>query len=635
MKNIIIPTFLLSLSCGVLTTTMRTSRTGKNSLVHVIGILGIAMTSAFPLHPKPPIQGDYMRELEIKSNNAKIRRLRKDGREWRSSSTRQRHEDLENGKTRYIKDLDDFGSRQDYHHHDEGQNVTSSSSPELLPNQIFIPLSRMSAIFQNHTWPQRSSSSTSDNDQFQMEKVDGLFNFSSIGGYIDIKEELAQVLDFVKFPDEYEKYGVRLVKGLLLEGPPGNGKTLMARCFAGEANMNFVTCSGAEFNEKYVGVGASRVRELFAFVQKNEPCILFIDEVDALARKRGDDDQPTNGERDQTLNQLLVLMDGFHSNKKILVIGATNRVDTLDNAILRPGRFDKIIHIPNPDATTRREIIDIHVARKPVNVSMDEMVRLTKGFSGAEIENLLNEATLYAIRHKCLPVDLSQLEHMRERMIVGQTSNLKRNMTETTSRRIAIHEVGHLLMALQSSSYERPLKVTIDSLNPKSSLGYTMFESEEIDDDGIYLREYLQDKIKVLLGGRAAEEIAYGKSVSTGALSDLEKAMSVARAMIMDHGMGRSVINPSFSEMYKKRIDEQIHRLIHDLYQDTVSYLSENRALLDIFVEHLMIRRSLSKEDIADISSTYERYTPELFRSITFQDGHLLPSTEELDITTH
>jgi cell division protease FtsH len=634
MKNIIIPTFLLSLSCTV-SATMSTSRTGKNSLVHVIGLLGIlAMTSAFPLHPIPsPVQGDYMRELEVKSNDAKIRRLRKGGREWRSSSSRHDDNNLKNGKIRYIKDLDDFGSRQDYHNDDGGQNVTSLSSPQILPNQIFIPLSRMSAIFQNHTWPQRSSSTTSENDQFRMEKVDGLFNFTSIGGYTDIKEELAQVLDFVKFPDEYEKYGVRLVKGLLLEGPPGNGKTLMARCFAGEANMNFVTCSGAEFNEKYVGVGASRVRELFTFVQKNEPCILFIDEVDALARKRGDDDQPSNGERDQTLNQLLVLMDGFHSDKKILVIGATNRVDTLDNAILRPGRFDKIIHIPNPDATTRREIIDIHVAKKPVNASTDEMVRLTKGFSGAQIENLLNEATLYGIRHKSLPVDLPQLEHIRERMIVGQTSNLKRNMTEATSRRIAIHEVGHLLMALQSPSYERPLKVTIDSLNPKSSLGYTMFESEEID-DGIYLREYLQDKIKVLLGGRAAEEIAYGKSVSTGALSDLEKAMSVARAMIMDHGMGRSVINPSFSETYKKRIDEQIHRLVHDLYQDTVSYLSKNRALLDIFVEHLIIRRSLSREDIADISSTYEEYTPHLFRRITFEDGILLPETEDKDLTT-
>lgn len=634
--KITIPACLLSLPYAMGLNMIRASSKGPLGLSSLISIISIVTwqypVEAFPQVPVPtPTQGNYLKDLEIKSNNAKIRRLRKKNREWgRTPSTQYENK---SGKRRFIKDLDDFGPREDYREDGEidsgDYNTSSSTNQQLLPNQIFIPLSRMSALFQNNSWPQRSaSSSSSDNDQFQMETVDGLFNFTSIGGYTDIKDELGQVLDFVKFPDEYEKYGVRLVKGLLLEGPPGNGKTLMARCFAGEAKMNFVTCSGAEFTEKYVGVGASRVRELFAFVRKNEPCILFIDEVDALARKRGDDDQPSNGERDQTLNQLLVLMDGFHSSKKVLVIGATNRVDTLDSAILRPGRFDKIIHIPNPDATTRREILDIHASRKPVNASMEEMVRLTKGFSGAQIENLLNEATLLGIRQKSLPVTLPQLENMREKMIIGQTSNLKRNMTEATSRRIAIHEVGHLLMALQSSSYERPHKVTIDSVNPKNSLGYTMFESEEID-DGIYLREYLQDKIKVLLGGRAAEEVVYGNSVSTGALSDLEKAMSVARTMIMDHGMGRSIINPFFSETYKKRIDEQIHRLVHDQYQDTVAYLSKNRALMDIFVEHLVIRKSLSKEEIADISETYERYTPTLFRSIRFENGRLLQDVGE------
>lgn len=558
-----------------------------------------------PISPQP--SNNYLKELEQATGVSKVRALRKrDVRELRELRKRR------DSKFTEGVDLDDFGM----------MNETMSDEPRTIqleiPNQIFIPLSRMSSLFQNASQVRRArTNERSDSGQFSLEKLPSDLNFTSIGGYTDIKEELNQILDFIQYPDKYLEHGVRLVRGLLLEGLPGNGKTLIARCLAGEAKMNFVACSGAEFTEKYVGVGASRVRELFEFVRENQPCILFIDEIDALARRRSEEGEMSHSERDSTLNQLLVLMDGFRQNENILVIGATNRMDMLDRAILRPGRFDKVIHIPNPDGETRRAILEIHGERKPLNVSIEHLTRITNGFSGAQIENLLNEATLMAIRKGEMPVNLNHIEHMKERMIIGQTSNYKRNITDTTLRRIAIHEVGHLLLALQSQYYERPWKITVDSMNPKNSLGYTIFETEEID-EGFFLREYLQDKIKVLLGGRVAEEIVYGHSVSSGALSDLEKAFAVAKTMIMDYGMGKSIIYPYLSETYKKRIDEQIHHLIHQMYLETKDYIAKNENLMDIFVEHLLLKKTLLWDEIQDIYKTYQYY-PNLYNSNEFE----------------
>ena len=450
-----------------------------------------------------------------------------------------------------------------------------------------------------------SSQKSSDEGNFHLEEVRGEYNFSRVGGYHEVKDEMSQVLDFIAHPENYTQYGVRVPRGLLLEGPTGNGKTLLAKCLAGEAGMNFVSCSGAQFNEKYVGVGASRVRELFKFAEENKPCILFIDEIDALGRRRSGEGE-SGAERDQTLNQLLVLMDGFSSSSgDLLVVGATNRIDILDKAFIRPGRIDKVIHVPNPDAETRKDILGIHMKNKPLNVTADYLVRLTNGLNGAQMENLLNEAVLFSIRNRSLPVTTGVLDFIKEKIIVGQTSGSKKTYTPQTMKRIAVHEIGHLVMALDSDHYERPWKVTIDSMNPKNSLGYTIFESDDMD-DGIFIREYFEDKLKVLLGGRVAEEVFYGDSISSGALSDLESAFSMAKKMVMEYGMGTDIIYPYFSETYKKRIDEQIHFLIIKAYKATQVYLEKNKDFIDKFAEELILRKTMNADDIQEFYALHK-----------------------------
>jgi cell division protease FtsH len=438
---------------------------------------------------------------------------------------------------------------------------------------------------------------TSENGLFRVEPETGLYNFTKIGGYTGIKKELLQIVDMMRFPANYTQYNVRIPRGVLLEGPPGNGKTLLAKCFAGEAGSNFIRCSGAEFNEKYIGVGSSRLRELFKLATDNQPSVLFIDEFDAIGRKRGED--ASGGERDTTLNQLLTLMDGFESLGSVLVMGATNRVDILDPAATRPGRFDKIIHVPNPDTMTRKEILQIHLESKPVNVTTDELVKMTAGFSGAMIENLLNEAILAGIRNMSLPVDRALIESVRQRMIFGVSLG-KRNITSGTLRRIAVHEAGHLINAMATRYYEKPIKITIDTSDAKS-LGMTVFEQEDVD-DGILIRDYLDEKIRVLLGGRAAEEVIFGYSMSSGSIADLQSAFQLVKKMMLEFGMGEHVVYPFLSEEYKKRIDDEMYRYVEASYKRAKEVLRKNLALLDTIVAQLMEHKTLNRQEILDIA---------------------------------
>lgn len=438
----------------------------------------------------------------------------------------------------------------------------------------------------------------SESGQFRIEEDSNLFNFTRIGGYHSIKSEMRQVMDMMMNPDNYTQYKVRVPRGILLEGPPGNGKTLLAKCFAGEIEANFIRCSGAEFNEMYIGVGSSRLRELFKLARENQPCVLFIDEFDAIGRRRGGSEDSSGGERDTTLNQLLTLMDGFESLGRVLIMGATNRVDILDKAATRPGRFDKIIHIPNPDASTRREILTIHCESKPIEVELEEMVRMTAGFSGAMIENMVNEATLFGIRNATLPVSRDMLETVRQQMVFGMMMGT-RNISAAILRRIAIHESGHLINALATRYYERPIRVSIETQNVQS-LGMTVFQKEDVD-DGIFLREYVDEKIRVLLGGRAAEEMMYGESLSSGSVSDLEAAFELTKKMILQFGMGRHIIYPFLSEEYKKRIDKEIHQYIHQSYQAASRILVQNRPLLETLVERLLETTTIQEKEIAEI----------------------------------
>ena len=443
----------------------------------------------------------------------------------------------------------------------------------------------------------------SSEGNFEIVSVNNTFNFTKIGGYKEVKEELQQVIDFLVTPEKYSKYGVRIPRGLLLEGSPGNGKTLLAKGLAGEANTSFIATAGSAFNEKYVGVGAARIRELFNLANNNLPCIVFIDELDALAKKRNGHGEGGDSERDQTLNQLLVLMDGFENKGSLLVVGATNRIDILDAAIIRPGRFDKIISVPNPDNETRAEIIKIHSTGKPIEVDQIEFIKITNGFSGAQIENLINEAVLFGIRNDSLPVTIETIDMIKDRIMFGQTTKKKR-LSDNALKRIAIHEIGHLLMGMNSKYVEKPEKVSIDTTNT-ATLGYTMFEASDLD-EGLYLREYLEDKLKLLLGGRVAEEVIYGMSVSSGALSDLEGAFNMAKSMIMQYGMGDKIIYPYFSEQYKKEIDDEIHILINAAYKDTKKILENNKLLLIRLADRLVEKKVMSFKEISDFVINFQ-----------------------------
>lgn len=388
-------------------------------------------------------------------------------------------------------------------------------------------------------------------------------NFKDVGGYDSIKAELEQCVDLLKNYTKYSEYNVRVPKGLIFEGPPGNGKTLLAKALAGEAKTGFIAVSGSEFQEKYVGVGASRVREIFKLAKDNIPCIVFIDEIDALGRKRSSDGELASTERDSTLNELLVAMDGFKNVSGVFVIGATNRADLLDPALLRPGRIDKRIYIGNPDEKTRKAILKIHLKGKPHDntIILDNMIEITNGLSAAQIENLVNEAMLNALKTNRTEFSLTDIDIVVNRMMVGWQPN-EHQFTANIIDNIAIHEMGHAIVGLLSKHHSKMTKVIINLQAPQSP-GYTVFEKSS---SPIFTREALFEHLMILLAGRIAEEIIFDVSVTTGAIGDFEEALKLAQKMVVYYGMGKNVIYPSMSEKYKEMIDEEVAKLIHDAY---------------------------------------------------------------------
>jgi cell division protease FtsH len=388
-------------------------------------------------------------------------------------------------------------------------------------------------------------------------------NFTDIGGYDNIKQELDQVVDILSNYTKYAAYNVRIPKGLIFEGPPGNGKTLFAKALAGEAGINFIAVSGSEFAEKYVGVGASKVRELFELAKDSAPCVIFIDEIDAIGRKRTGDGEQSNTERDGTLNELLVNLDGFKNSTGVFLIGATNRADLLDPALIRPGRVDKRIFISNPDEKTRKSILHIHIQGKPhdATVNFVDLIEQTAGLSGAQIENLLNEAMLNALRYNRLVMSSIDIDKVLNKMMVGWQPN-EHQFTSDIIDHIAIHELGHAVVGLLSKHHSKMTKVLINLSAPKSP-AYTVFESQN---SNIMTREALFEHLMILLSGRIAEEVVYERSVTTGALADFEEALKLSQRMILYYGMGKEVIYPSNSEKYKEIIDNEVSTLLNDAY---------------------------------------------------------------------
>ena len=388
-------------------------------------------------------------------------------------------------------------------------------------------------------------------------------NFNDVGGYENVKDELRQCVDILKNYEKYTLYNVRIPKGLVLEGPPGTGKTLIAKALAGEAKCSFIPVSGSDFQEKYVGVGPTRIKELFRLARENKPCIIFVDEIDALGRKRSSDGESSSNERDNTLNALLVELDGFKNTSGVFMVAATNRFDLLDNALTRPGRIDKKIFIGLPDKNTRTAIINIHIKGKPYDSTIDipNLVEITEGLSGAQIENLLNEAMLNALRSNVTAFNFKDFDFIMNKMMAGWQPN-EHQFTSDIIDHIAIHEMGHAVVGFLSKHHSKMSKVVINLSSPKSP-GYTVFESSS---SNIYVREALFEHLMILLSGRIAEEVFYNVSVTTGALNDFEEALKLAERMVLYYGMGSNVIYPSNSEKYKELIDNDVIELINDAY---------------------------------------------------------------------
>lgn len=428
-----------------------------------------------------------------------------------------------------------------------------------------------------------------------------------VAGVPEAKEELAEVVDFLKHPERYLALGARIPKGVLLEGPPGTGKTLLARAVAGEAGVPFYTISGSDFVELFAGVGAARVRELFERARQSAPCILFIDEIDAVGRHRGVGLGGVNDEREQTLNQLLVEMDGFGPAEGIVVMAATNRVDVLDRALLRPGRFDRVIHVDPPDREGREAILQVHARGKRLatDVNLGQVAGLTVGFTGADLANLLNEAALLTARLRKPAIGMAEIEQAFERIIAGGPER-RRGMSPRERERVAFHEAGHALVSRKLPGTEPIQKVTI--IPRGRAGGYVLFRPEE--DKHMHSRAEVLNRITGILAGRAAEEVALG-DISTGAANDLERATDLARRMVTQWGMAPELGpllmeeepglpmpgfwgNRGISERTAASVDNAVRRLVSEGYQRAVLLLTRHRAALERVARALLERETLS-----------------------------------------
>ena len=465
--------------------------------------------------------------------------------------------------------------------------------------------------------------------RFAMEAETGV-KFDDVAGVNEAKQDLEEVVTFLKQPERFTSVGAQIPRGVLLVGPPGTGKTLLAKAIAGEAGVPFFSLSGSEFVEMFVGVGASRVRDLFKRAKENSPCLIFIDEIDAVGRQRGAGIGGGNDEREQTLNQLLTEMDGFEGNSGIIIIAATNRPDVLDSALMRPGRFDRQVTVDAPDISGRLSILKVHSRNKKLekDLTLESIARRTPGFTGADLANLLNEAAILTARRRKNHIGLSEIDDAVDRIIAGMEGQ---PLVDGRSKRlIAYHEVGHALIGSLVKDHDPVQKVTV--IPRGQAKGLTWFSPD--DDQTLISRSQLKARIMGALGGRAAEDIIFGREeVTTGAGGDVQQVASMARQMVTRFGMsslgpvslegdnqevfvGRSLMNTSdISDEISKQIDEQVRKIVKQCYEETLELVAKNRSAMDKLVEILIEKETMDGEEFCEILSEFT-HIPEKDRFI-------------------
>ena len=526
------------------------------------------------------------------------------------------------GASQLIQKLKEYNIDFDAHPAERKNLFVSVASNILLP---IIFISGLVYFFQNSenfggNNSQSPMSLGKSTARFERNPDTGV-GFDDIAGIDEAKAEFEEIVSFLKEPEKYTIVGAKIPKGILLVGPPGTGKTLLAKAIANEADVPFFSVAGSEFVEMFIGIGAARVRDLFKKASENAPCIVFIDEIDAVGRERGAGVGGGNDEREQTLNQLLTEMDGFKENKGVIVVGATNRVDILDAALLRPGRFDRQVTVNLPDRLGRVGILKVHARNKPLkeDVSLVQLANRTPGFSGADLANLLNEAAILATRYKKSSISKNEVNEAADRIIGGIAGT---PLEDTKNKRlIAYHEVGHAITGSVLKSHDEVEKVT---LVPRGAAkGLTWFTPEE--DQSLLSRSALLARIIGTLGGRAAEQVVFGDpEVTTGASSDLQQVTNLARQMVTRFGMsnigpmaledentgqvflgGNMTQDSAFAENIADRIDDEVCKIIDYCEQKAIEIISDNRVIIDLIVERLLDVETIDGEEFRELLSTY------------------------------
>ena len=528
-------------------------------------------------------------------------------------------EGYEAGYTEQILDvLKENDVKEDDTNSDPGENVFLYILVNVLPLVLMVVI--MYILFAKLANSNKNSMDFGKS-KARLSNENDKKSFKDVAGLKEEKEEVEELIDFLKNPKKFEKMGARIPKGVLLVGPPGTGKTLLAKAIAGEANVPFFFISGSDFVELFVGVGASRVRDMFKEAKRNAPCLIFIDEIDAVGRQRGTGLGGGHDEREQTLNQLLTEMDGFGENEGIIIIAATNRPDVLDPALLRPGRFDRQVTVSLPDANEREQILKVHAKNKTLgkDVNLSNLSLRTPGFSGADLENLLNEAALLTVRRNKNAITMDEIDEATDRVLLGPAKTT-RKITDKEKKLVSIHEAGHAVIGIKLEDAQEVHKITI--IPRGMAGGYTMMLPKE-EKIAVMTKDELLAQITGLLGGRVSEEM-FLNEISTGASDDFKKATRIARSMVTEYGMsdlgpvqyeeksenvflGRDYAKSrDFSDQVALEIDEQVRKIIEDCYLKAKKIIGENKDLIFALSDALMKYETITKEQIESIVETGE-----------------------------